>query len=195
MQPSLPPLLGQSGYKNENPASLNRPGMTLLLFKINSDSVRNNIAPTSTIQGNAGNPIGCPQVFRSAAMKSRFGTGWGAARFTVPVQSSCSINQSTARTKSASWIHETNWLPDPCRPPNPQRTNPRNTSNAPPLSGLNVIALRSATLRTPGIVFSKKAASQLFATSIEKFQVSGAPFSFPPSSPVVLSISRSNACR
>jgi len=46
------------------------------------------------------------------------------------------------------------------------------------------MALRRATLRVRGVGVSKKAASQSFATLIEKFQVSGAPGSLPPNSPV-----------
>ena len=41
----------------------------------------------------------------------------------------------------------------------------------------------------------KKASSHPFATSMEKFQVSGAPGSLPPNSPSVSFMARSKACR
>src|SRR5260370_1297441 len=52
------------------------------------------------------------------------------------------------------------------------------------------MALRRATLRVRGVGVEKKASSQALATWMEKFQVSGAPGSLPPSSPVASSMGR-----
>ena len=58
----------------------------------------------------------------------------------------------------------------------------------PPRSGLSVMALRVAILRVRGVGVEKKACSHALATSMEKFQVSGAPGSFPPNWPFASSI-------
>ena len=60
---------------------------------------------------------------------------------------------------------------------------------------LKVIELRMAILRVFRVCPAKKAASQSFAILMEKFHVSGAPGSFPPSSPVISSMGRSRAWR
>jgi hypothetical protein len=61
--------------------------------------------------------------------------------------------------------------------------------------GAEVMALRRATLRVRGVRVEKKASSQALATWMEKFQVSGAPGSLPPSSPVASSMGRSREWR
>jgi hypothetical protein len=82
-------------------------------------------------------------------------------------------------------------VPGKLVPPRPWRTRLRKTSKTPPGSGVRVMALRKATLRVWGREDEKKAASQALATSMEKFQVSGASVSLPPNSPVASSMGRS----
>src|SRR5258708_29538400 len=79
-----------------------------------------------------------------------------------------------ARTKSASWIQETNWSPDPALPPSPVRTSRERIENAPPRSGLMIMALRRAIFRVRGVAAAKNSRSQLDATSMLKRQAEGA---------------------
>ncbi|GAA1583354.1 hypothetical protein GCM10009828_004300 [Actinoplanes couchii] len=120
-------------------------------------------APISAITLVAGSPNGIRQADRSSRMNSRCGNGSGAARFTAPVISSCSIRKRTARTKSCSWIHETYCRPPATGPPSPHRTRPLSTSKMPPRSGLITIAARSATLRVCGVAAFSCSASQFRA--------------------------------
>jgi hypothetical protein len=62
-------------------------------------------------------------------MNSPLEIGFGDATFTTPSISGCAIRNSTARTKSTSWIHETYCSVDPAAPPTANRTNRSNASN------------------------------------------------------------------
>src|SRR5260370_28065719 len=68
-------------------------------------------------------------------MKSRLGRGWGEERLMHPLRSGWAIRNSIAAAKSASWIHDKYWRPEPAAPPKPARTRFRSVSNAPPRSG------------------------------------------------------------
>lgn len=89
-----------SGKSKLKPDSKSLPGTTRRLFRISSVSVRMKNTPISSIQAVAGRPVGVPHAARKVRMNSAFGTGLGAARLTGPSNSSCSISQQTARTKS-----------------------------------------------------------------------------------------------
>ena len=100
--------------------------------------------------------------------------------------SSCAISHPRPARSPPRGSRKQIAYPAPALPPSPRRTSPRNTSNTPPRSGLKVIALRIAIFRVRGVGVEKNASSHAFATSMEKFHVSGAPGSLPPSSPVRL---------
>ncbi len=93
---------GHVGYANWNPASSKRPGTTRRLLRTNSDSVRSRYVPTSSIHLVAGRPARAPHAFLRMRRNSRFGSGFGEARFTAPVSYSLSMRNSTERMKSAS---------------------------------------------------------------------------------------------
>ena len=126
-------------------------------------SLRNAKAPISAIHFVAGSPTGCPQARRSTRIKSRCGSGSGAARLTGPESSSRTNKSSTARTKSSSWIHDTYCRPPATDPPSPSRTIRSSTSKTPPRSGLITIAARSWTFRVSGTSAVSWVASQVCA--------------------------------
>src|SRR5258707_1129956 len=184
-----------SGNSNVKPSANSRLGTTRLLFRISSVSVRKKNAPTSSIHSVAGRATQVPHASRSPFMNSAFVRGFGDATFTTPLICSFAIRNSTALTKSVSCTQETYCCPEPNWPPIPKRTKRSSASNAPPRSGLIVTALLRATFRVFGVSAAKKVSSHRVATSTLNRQVSGTPFSVPPSSPVSSSIARSVALR
>lgn len=84
---------------------------------------------------------------------------------TGPSRSSRSIRNSTARTKSSSWIQETYCAPPATGPPSPKWASRDSTLHTPPRSGLMTFAERSAPLRVAGVGASACARSQFSAIS------------------------------
>jgi hypothetical protein len=64
--------------------------------------------PISSIHDAVGRPMRVPQASRRMRRKSRFGRGFGEARFMGPVMDGVAMRNSMARMKSTSWIQETN---------------------------------------------------------------------------------------
>src|SRR5215472_14383346 len=71
-------------YLKSKPAARRRPGTTRRLFSQCSVSERIANAPSSAIHLVAGRPTGTPHPPRNSRMKSRCGSGLGAARLTGP---------------------------------------------------------------------------------------------------------------
>ena len=83
-RPGRPPPRPRWGARRRSPASSSRPGTTRRLLSSSSVSLRSAKAPTRPSTCVAGRPGRRPQAPRSARIRSRCGTGSGAARLTGP---------------------------------------------------------------------------------------------------------------
>ena len=78
------------------PLASNWPGTTRWLLMMSPVSVRRKSAPSSSIHSVAGKPKGTPHNSLKRRIISAFGSGFGAAKFTGPLNASCAITHSTA---------------------------------------------------------------------------------------------------
>ena len=116
---------GHSGNSKAKPASSRRPGRR----GGSSESARCRCAgrtrrsPPSTVV--AGRPMRTPHAARSAAMNSRWGSGFGAARLTAPADVVALDQQLRPRARSRARGSTTRTAARPrCVPPRPRRVRP-----------------------------------------------------------------------